>query len=62
MFHHVNVIPQRRKTFSELSGCEALSIYGYRPVCSCGWRGSVRPGFHAARLDGRDHRVNLGRT
>jgi hypothetical protein len=60
ILHRVNIVPQRRKGFSELTGCDVLSIYGYRAVCSCGWRGSVRPEVRAARVDHRDHRVNLG--
>jgi hypothetical protein len=62
ILHRVNIVPQRRKGFSELTGCDVLSIYGYRAVCSCGWRGRVRRDMRLARVESREHRVDLGRV
>jgi hypothetical protein len=42
MLHVVKMVPCRRREFSDLTGCETSSIYGYRLVCSCGYRSKVR--------------------
>jgi hypothetical protein len=42
MLHRVKITACRRREFSELSGCETSSIYGYRLVCSCGWKSKIR--------------------
>jgi len=56
MLHRVNVLPCRRIEFSDLTGCETSSIYGYRAVCSCGYRGRVKASYSLARLDLIQHR------
>jgi hypothetical protein len=42
MLHAVKIIPCRRREFSDLTGCETSSIYGYRLICSCGYRSKIR--------------------
>jgi len=62
MLHRVNVIPQRRREYSAITGCDVSSVYGFRAVCSCGWKGKVRARVSVARLDLREHRGDLLRT
>jgi hypothetical protein len=62
VLHRLTVVPLRRRAFSELSGCDTLSVYGFRAVCSCGWAGKIRSSMAVARLDLSEHRVDLNRA
>lgn len=59
MPHHVRVKPVRIYSYNAELACHLVRTIGYRAVCSCGWRGSVRGSVHGAReLAGAHSRVN----
>lgn len=62
MLHRVTVVPLRRREFSDLTGCDVSSVYGFRAVCTCGWAGKIRARVDVARLDLREHRADLTAT
>lgn len=55
MQHAVNVRPVRIRQDAPELGCDRLRGVGYRPVCSCGWRGSVTSTHRQARAEGKWH-------
>lgn len=59
MLHVCRIVPCKRKTFSDLTGCETLAVYGYRFVCSCEERGKVRKTFALAGMDSAEHRQRI---
>jgi hypothetical protein len=59
VFHKCAVLPCRTLTYSNVIGCEVLTIVGYRFVCKCGERGKVRKSFAIARCDLSAHRQGL---
>lgn len=59
MLHRCAVLPCRKRAYSDLTGCEVSTIYGYRFVCGCGERGKVRAVYSLARLDLIAHRESL---
>jgi hypothetical protein len=59
MLHRCEIIACKRRAFSELTGCETLTTYGYRFSCSCGERGKVRRAYAVASDEGRTHRQEI---
>jgi hypothetical protein len=57
MLHAIAVRPQSSRRHEAGLGCTVSHVYGYRAVCSCGWRGRVRGSVSGARADGLDHRA-----
>jgi len=59
VLHRVKVEPVKLRGFSDLTGCDTLRVIGYRPTCSCGYRGRVAKTVQIARARLHDHRANL---
>ena len=59
MLHRRRIVVLRRRDFSPLSGCDTLSVFGYRAECACEWKGGVRKTFAAARSDFAEHRLHV---
>jgi hypothetical protein len=62
MLHACQVVACKRKAFSDLTGCETLTTYGYRFVCSCGERGKVRGEYAVARAESLTHRQKIAES
>lgn len=61
MLHRCAVLPCRKRAYSDLTGCETSSIYGYRATCSCGFRGKVLGRYVDAREDLLTHRQEMAK-
>lgn len=59
MLHRVTISPLRHREFSDLTGCDVSSIYGFRASCVCGWKGKTRRTVAVARLDFAEHKLDL---
>jgi len=49
--HVTSIVPIRRHVYDDRLRCEALSVIGYRAVCTCGARSVARGTYALARTE-----------
>lgn len=55
MDHKANIAAMRLREFDPKNACDTRRTVGFLGECSCGWHGSTRNSYSAARDDVRDH-------
>jgi len=57
---HVRVVPVKIRTWDTDAVVEVSRVVAFRGECTCGWKGSSRSLFAAARGDCKEHHSQSG--